>query len=65
MRNADQLPLFLEPNGNSRKSKATAGIVECPPGAERLLAELIQRGLSEGDLRVAARLCLLLDEGER
>jgi hypothetical protein len=33
-----------------------------PAGAERLLAELVRRGLPEGDLRVAARLCLALDE---
>jgi hypothetical protein len=38
---------------------------EVPAGAERLLAALVRRGLHEGDLRAAARLCLLLDEGAR
>jgi hypothetical protein len=35
---------------------------EAPPGAERLLGALVKRGLHEGDLRVAAALCLLMDE---
>jgi hypothetical protein len=32
-----------------------------PPGAERLLRELVRRGLEPGALRVAAGLCLALD----
>jgi hypothetical protein len=56
-----QLPLFTE-NGNGRMTKDAAGLKETPPGAERLLAELIKRGLPPGDLKVAASLCLALDE---
>jgi hypothetical protein len=55
-----QLELFCD----TRLSNAEAGLTGdgIPPGAERLLAELVKRGLSEGDLRVAASLCLVLDE---
>ena len=58
----DQLALFAEATGGG-KTKAEAGLCDTPPGAERLLAELVRRGLPEGDLRVAAALCLVLDEG--
>ena len=61
-----QLALFdLEPNGNGghRMTTAEAGLRrEAPPGASRLLRELVRRGLPPGDLRFAAELCLLLDE---
>ena len=62
----DQLSLFdlLEPNGNGRLTRDQAGLVHATPiGAERLLAALVKRGLPEGDLRVAAALCLTLDRG--
>jgi hypothetical protein len=58
-----QLPLF-ESSGNGRPTKADVGLRDTPPGAERLLAELVRRGLGEGDLRIAAALCLVLDEGD-
>ena len=32
-------------------------------GPERLVAELVKRGLSEGDLHMAAALAIALDEG--
>jgi hypothetical protein len=58
-----QLALFAEPASPERLTKAKAGLrSEMPAGAERLLAELVKRGLCETDLRVAARLCLALDE---
>ena len=63
-----QLPLFAGPGpngGNGRMTKYAVGLVECPPGAERLLSELVRRGLPPGDLRVAAALCLALDERGR
>jgi hypothetical protein len=53
-----QLELFPE----AHLSNGEAGLKSVPPGAERLLAELVKRGLPEGDLRVAASLCLVLDE---
>jgi hypothetical protein len=47
-------------------SNAAAGLKQgVPAGAERLLAELVKRGLREGDLRGASGLCLLLDEGAK
>jgi hypothetical protein len=64
----DQLALFdLELNGNGHGgwlTKAEAGIAKgIPAGAERLLAELVRRGLPEGDLQAAAALALELDRG--
>jgi hypothetical protein len=60
---SDQLSLF-EPKGNGRPmTKAEVGLRDTRPGAERLLAALVKRGLPEGDLRVAAGLCLALDGG--
>jgi hypothetical protein len=63
----DQLSLFdgLEPstNGHGRRTKRERGLKATPAGAERLLAEMVKRGLPAGDLRVAASLCLALDEG--
>jgi hypothetical protein len=53
---------FTEPNAAMLTPKFRR---EVPAGAERLLRELVKRGLPEGDLRVAAELCLLLDEGSR
>jgi hypothetical protein len=55
-----QMALFAEP---AVKTNAEAGLRETPPGAERLLAELVRRGLHPGGLRAAAALCLALDEG--
>jgi hypothetical protein len=62
---SDQLAFDLEPNGNGRKFPHELGLRKCGPGAERLLSKLLQRGLSERDLKVAAALCLLLDEGAK
>jgi hypothetical protein len=53
-----QLELFPE----VRVSNAEYGLKSVPPGAERLLAELVRRGLRETDLKAAAQLCLALDE---
>jgi hypothetical protein len=59
-----QLSLFAEPTSAARLTKAELGLrSEMPAGAERLLAELVKRGLREADLRPAARLCLVLDGG--
>jgi hypothetical protein len=56
-----QLELFDEPNGKT--TAAEVGLSKhVPRGAARLLAELVKRGLHEGDLRVAAAFCLALDE---
>jgi hypothetical protein len=59
-----QLQLFPE---TRHLSNSDVGLKSVPPGAERLLKELVKRGLREGDLGVAASLCLALDErrGER
>jgi hypothetical protein len=60
---SDQLALFAEPTSAARLTKAELGLrSEMPAGAERLLAELVKRGLPETDLRVAARLCIALDD---
>jgi hypothetical protein len=60
---SDQLSLF-EPNGNGRRpTKTDLGLKETRPGPERLLGALVREGLSDKALPVAARLCLLLDDG--
>jgi hypothetical protein len=65
-----QLELFAEtlaaPRG--RLTREQAGLAHgIPPGPERLLAALVKRGVAGDDLRVAAALCLALEnvaEGE-
>jgi hypothetical protein len=59
---SDQLALFGEPV-KGRLNKTEAGLAKEIPGrrAERLLAEMVKRGLSEEHLRPAAALALLLD----
>jgi AAA domain len=62
-----QLDLFAETvNGDApavRMNRDEAGLVHgTPAGAERLLAAMVKRGLPQSDLRVAAALCLALDE---
>jgi hypothetical protein len=59
---SDQVSLFAT-NGDGRKTKNEVGLRDTPPGAERLLAELVKAGLSDRALPAAARICLLLDEG--
>jgi hypothetical protein len=60
---SEQLKLFVEsPNGAEMTAAEVGPTDHCPPGAERLLAALMKRSLHEGDLRVAAALCLALDE---
>jgi hypothetical protein len=60
---SDQLQLF-DTGRRARMSKTEAGLAKegVGRGAEKLLAELVKRGLAEADLRAAARLCLALDE---
>jgi hypothetical protein len=59
----EQLALFdAEPNGNGhRMTKAEAGLSETRPGAQRLLGELVRRGLDRDHLTAAAALVLELD----
>ena len=61
-----QLVLFAEDPMATRvsmKTKGEAGLTKAmPPGPERLLGELVKRGLDRGDLPVAARIVLALDE---
>lgn len=57
-----QLSLFAEP-AEPVLTGEQAGLRSVPPGAERLLGELVRRGIGEDALEAAARLCLLLDEG--
>jgi CDGSH-type Zn-finger protein len=46
------------------KTKAELGLVEkVPPGPARLLEALVLRGLRKEHLKVAAALCIALDEG--
>jgi hypothetical protein len=50
----------------ARRLNATqAGLVKAGPGAPRLLAELVRRGLQPDDLKVAAALVLELEEQAR
>ena len=59
-----QLALFPEVATNGVKTVASAGLSKgAAPGAERLLRELVKRGLREDSLRVAAALALALDDG--
>jgi hypothetical protein len=64
-----QLNLFTDIGGgapDARMNRNAAGLRKgIPPGAERLLGELVKRGLLERDLKVAALLALALDEGGR
>ena len=63
---ADQLVLFAMENGNGRKTAAEAGLTrELGPGAggpERLMRELVRRGLPEEGYRAAAALVIALEE---
>jgi hypothetical protein len=63
----DQLALFvMESSTNRRKTAIEAGLVkDAPPGAERLLRELVRRGLERDHLHTAAALALVLDEPRR
>jgi hypothetical protein len=57
-----QLALFDLEIGPRRLTRAEAGVSkETRPGAERLLADLVARGLDRDHLRVAAALVLELD----
>jgi hypothetical protein len=56
----DQLELFATDRRPPPKERA--GLAkEIGPGAERLLGEMVKRGLPERALHRAASLCLLLD----
>jgi hypothetical protein len=58
-----QLALFADPNGTGRKTVSVAGLRrDAPPGPERLLRELVKRGLCPDHLERAAALVLVLDE---
>jgi hypothetical protein len=60
-----QLSLFAEPT-EVRLTKVQAGLRSGqPPGPQRLLSELVKRGLRREHLPAAARLCLLLAEARR
>jgi hypothetical protein len=62
----EQLALFAEPARDAvhvRLTRDEAGLAhDVPAGAERLLGALVKRGLPEGDLRAAAKLCLALED---
>jgi hypothetical protein len=60
----DQLRLF-DTGPRARMNKTEAGLAKegIGRGAERLLAEMIKRGLGREHLHAAAALALLLDEG--
>jgi hypothetical protein len=62
---AEQLQLFIpvEANGHARTNAELGLRGGIPPGAERLLGELVRRGLRSSELTAAASLCLALDEG--
>jgi hypothetical protein len=57
-----QLALFAEPDATAFTADLQRDV---PAGAERLLRELVKRGLHEGDMRLAAALCIVLDEESR
>jgi len=61
---ADPLVLFAGQNGNGRKTAAQAGLRReiGGGGAERLLRELVRRGLPEDAYCAAAGLVLVLEE---
>jgi hypothetical protein len=65
---AEQLAFFAENghNGNAHvASKSEVGLAKAiGPGAERLLAELVKRGLDQEHLRPTAALVLALEEWE-
>jgi hypothetical protein len=60
---SDQLRLF-DTGPRARMNKTEAGLAKegVGRGAERLLGEMVKRGLGEEHLHRAASLCLLLDE---
>jgi hypothetical protein len=61
-----QLAFFTENGHNGNRhiaTKADLGLAkEIPPGAERLLSELVKRGLRKDAYRPAAALVLALEE---
>ena len=62
----EQLALFTVENGSGRRTVAEAGLrrgLGLDVGPERLLRELVKRGLSEEYLTTAATLVLELDAG--
>jgi hypothetical protein len=61
---SEQLPLF--DTGPGRLNKVEAGLAKegVGRGAERLLSEMVKRGLAEEHLHAAAALALALDEGQ-
>jgi hypothetical protein len=69
----DQLALFAELDTTAATSGSGTQLAPqngerelrrgAPAGAERLLRALVRQELREGDLRVAAALCIVLDEG--
>ena len=62
---SEQLELFTAEKGNGRPmNKTEAGLAKegVGRGAERLLSEMVKRGLPEEAYRAAARLCLALDD---
>jgi hypothetical protein len=68
--NPEQLVFDLfaaDTNGNGRRTVAELGMTRQFPagGAERLLRELVRRGLADESLHAAAALVLVLDEGAR
>jgi hypothetical protein len=53
-----------EPPRTRRLTNAEAGVGGTRPGAERLLAALVKRGLDPAAIAVAAALALELDGGD-
>ena len=63
---AEQLVLFAVENGNGGRTVRELGLrreIGPAAGAERLLRELVRRGLAEQDHLTAAALALELDRG--
>lgn len=57
------LALDLPETNGTRMTVATAGLRrECPPGPERLLRELVKRGLGHDHFHAAAALVVVLEE---
>jgi hypothetical protein len=59
----DQLQLFAT-NGNRRGTKASLGLAKELPthGAERIVIQLLRRGMSKEHLEMACALAVALDE---
>jgi hypothetical protein len=58
---SEQMPLFATDRRPAPKEAAGLSKEGLGSGAEKLLAELVKRGLPEDAYRAAARLCLALD----